>query len=435
MSEHIQPQNKPDAFFAHLEARGLVHDHTPQAKEYLRECAKKGETPKVYVGFDPSFESLQVGNLQSVLLLRRAQLFGLQPIILLGGATGLIGDPSGKKEERSLIDKSLAEANLKKIRAQIEHFVDTKASAGKTKAVVANNYDWFADFGFLDFLRDVGKHITVNYMTAKDSVKIRMETGISYAEFGYMLIQGYDYLHLFEAHGCRLQMGGSDQWGNITTGMELIRRKHSTDAHAISSPLLTDAAGNKFGKSEKGAIYLDAKFTSPFQFYQFWLGQADADVPKLLKALTLLSDERIHELEQKIQTKPEAREAQQALAQELTDMVHGKEAAQAASKATKVIFSKDPKALDAVDAATLKFLAHEVPSTKLEAKEVNLLDLLVQTGLCKSKGEAKRHLQSGAVTINREKAAEGATVTSASFQGRAFLLLGIGKSNLHIVLK
>lgn len=435
MDKFLAHNPDPTSFFQHLKKRGLIHDSTPGTEDYLKNCHTVGMVPKVYIGFDPSGESLQVGNLLAAMLLRRAQLHGVQPIILLGGATGLIGDPSGKKEERTLLDKETTVKNLEKIKKQLANIIDT--SPGKFQGKFVNNYDWFKEIRFLDFLRDVGKHITINYMIAKDSVKIRMETGISYAEFGYMLTQGYDYLHLFEAEECKIQMGGSDQWGNITTGLELIRRKHGKEAYAISAPLMTDSAGNKLGKTEKGAIYLDANLTSPFRFYQFWLQQADADVPRLLRFLTLLKDEYIETLEEQIKSDPGARAAQRVLAHEVTRLVHGEETALASENASRVLFSKDPAVLASLGAKGLEMLAHEVPSSKLSlAEPMGIADLLVATKLCASKGEAKRHLKAGAVSLNREKITdEGHKVEQAAFGKNGFLLLGVGKSNLHLVLK
>jgi tyrosyl-tRNA synthetase len=433
MDRFLKANPNPLSFFEHLQARGLVHDHTPTLLEYLKSCKASGMVPKVYCGFDPSSSSLQVGNLQAAMLLRRAQLHGVQPIILLGGATGLIGDPSGKKEERVLLDKNVAEMNLASIKNQLGKILDFEP--GKYQAKIVNNFDWFQDFRFLDFLRDVGKHITVNYMLAKDSVKIRLETGISYAEFGYMLIQGYDFLHLYEKEDCRIQLGGSDQWGNMTTGLELIRRKHGKEGYAISAPLMTDSAGNKLGKSEKGAIYLDEKMTSPFQFYQFWLQQPDSDAPKLLRFLTLLNDNYIGELEKQIETQPEARTAQRVLSHELTRLIHGEEAALASENASRVLFSKDPKVLEALSEKGLELLAQEVPSSKFSG-DVALLDLLVSTKLCASKGEARRHIKSGAITVNRQKVSdENSKVDASTFGGKRAVLLGLGKSNLHLVLK
>jgi tyrosyl-tRNA synthetase len=433
MDHFLKADGNPISFFHHLRKRGLMQDHTPGLEAYLKECYASGKVPKAYIGFDPSAESLQVGNLMQAMMLRRAQLHGVQPIVLLGGATGLIGDPSGKKEERNLLDQTVAHGNLEKQKAQLAKLIDF--SPGKYQAKFVNNYDWFKDFGFLDFLRTVGKFLTVNYMIAKDSVKIRMDTGISYAEFGYMLVQGYDFLHLFEAEDCAIQMGGSDQWGNVTTGLELIRRKHAKEAHALSTPLLTDSAGNKLGKTEKGAIYLDPSITSPFKFYQFWLGQADADAPKLLRFLTLLNDEYIDDLIAKMAADPASRSAQKVIAHELTRLVHGEGAALASENASRVLFSKDPKMLDGLSAQGLELLAQEVPSSKLTA-DTGILDLLVLTKLAASKGEAKRHVKSGAVTLNREKVTdEGLNVSLATFGDRKMILLGVGKANLHLVLK
>jgi tyrosyl-tRNA synthetase len=435
MDRMLKPDNNPESFFQQLQQRGLIQDSTPKIQEYLHDCAAKGLVPKAYVGFDPSAPSLQVGNLVAASLLRRAQICGVQPIILIGGATGLIGDPSGKKEERVLQEKAVAAENCEKIKLQLANLIDT--SPGKYQAIVRNNYEWFKDFGFLDFLRDVGKHMTINYMTAKDSVKIRMETGISYAEFGYMLVQGYDYLYLFEKEDCRIQLGGSDQWGNITTGLELIRRKHHAEAYAISTPLLTDSAGNKLGKSEKGAVFLDPKMTSPFQFYQYWLGQPDADMPKLMRTLSYFTMDYIAEIERQISAAPEKREAQKIFAQEITQMLHGAEAARGVESASQVLFSKDPEALKKLSESGLKILASEVPSSRLSLNPpIPLLDLLVQTKLCESKGEARRHVKANAVSINRQKVMdENAQVSSSMFADQPFLLLGLGKSNLHLVVR
>ena len=435
MDHFLKPNDNPYSFFEHLKKRGLVQDHTPHLEDYLRSCHGAGKVPKVYIGFDPSGESLQIGNLMQAMMLRRAQLHGVQPLVLLGGATGQIGDPSGKKEERVLLDKDVLQRNLESFKAQLSGLIDF--SAGKYQAKFVNNNDWFKDFRFLDFLRDVGKHLTVNYMIAKDSVKIRMETGISYAEFGYMLVQGYDFLHLFEHEDCAIQMGGSDQWGNVTTGLELIRRKHQKEAHALSTPLITDAAGNKLGKTEKGAIYLDPKLTSPFKFYQFWLGQADADAPRLLRFFTLLRDEYIEDLEKKMAADPASRAAQKVLAHEVTRLVHGEPAALASENASRVLFSKDPKVLDSLSPEGLKLLSQEVPSTKLGPDEtIGILDLMVKTGLSTSKGEAKRAIKGNSVTINREKVTdEGFVVSTVAFGNHKVLLLGVGKSNLHLVLK
>ncbi len=433
MDRFLQANNIPLSFFEHLKKRGLVQDHTPHLEEYLKSCQNNGQIPKAYIGFDPSSESLQVGNLMQAMMLRRAQLHGVQPLVLLGGATGLIGDPSGKKEERNLLDSEIAQHNLERNQAQLAKLIDF--TPGKYQAKFVNNYDWFKDFRFLDFLRQVGKHLTVNYMIAKDSVKVRMETGISYAEFGYMLVQGYDFLHLFEHESCAIQMGGSDQWGNVTTGLELIRRKHGKEAHALSTPLLTDSAGNKLGKTEKGAIYLDPKLTSPFRFYQFWLGQADADTPKLLRFLTLLQDDYIADLEKKMTDDPAARSTQKVLAHELTRIVHGEPAALASENASRVLFSKDPQVLDALSPQGLELLSQEVPSTRLN-DDCAILDLLVLTKLCASKGEARRHLASGAVSMNRQKVTdEKLLVTSRSFGNHKVILLGVGKAHLHLILK
>jgi tyrosyl-tRNA synthetase len=434
MDRFLNPNPNPYSFFEHLQKRDLIQDFTPNLPDYLKNCEATGMVPKAYCGFDPSAPSLQVGNLMAVMLLRRAQLHGVQPFALVGGATGLIGDPSGRKEERTLQDKDVTASNLEKIKAQLSKFIDF--DPGKYQARMVNNYDWFKDFKYLEFLRDVGRHITVNYMTAKDSVKIRMETGISYAEFGYMLIQGYDFLHLFEKEDCRIQVGGSDQWGNMTTGLELVRRKHGKEGYALSNRLLTDAAGNKLGKSVGGAIYLDASMTSPYKFYQFWLGQADADVGKILRYLTLLSDSYIDEVENQMKVNPEARAAQKVLAHELTRMVHGEATALASENASRVLFSKDAKTLDSLSSQGLELLAQEVPSTRFGGEEEAILDVLVRTGLCPSKSDARRQIKGNAVTVNRAKVTdENMKIDNGTFGDRRVILLGVGKSNLHLLLK
>lgn len=420
-------------FFKYLNERGLIHNYTPNIEDHLFQCRNKNEIPRAYAGFDPSGESLQLGNLQATLLLRRAQLFGIQPIILLGGATGLIGDPSGKKAERNLLSKDSAQENTLKIKKQLENFIDF--TKGPTEPIFVNNLDWFSNYNFVEFLRDVGKHLTINYMIAKDSVKLRMETGISYAEFGYMLMQGYDFLHLFEKYNCRIQIGGSDQWGNITTGAELIRKKHSVEAHAICSPLLTDSSGNKLGKTEEGAIYLDSALTSPYKFYQFLLQREDSEVIKLLNTLTLLDSEEITQAKKWIETEPDKRAAQKLLAKTLTSMVHGNEQCDAAEKASQVLFSKDPATLNQLSSASILALSKEVPSSIFQSA-TPILDLLVNTKMCSSKSEAKRHLQNGAITINRLKVQdEKLIIEEKSFNEKVFLLIGVGKTQLHLVLK
>jgi len=420
-------------FFEYLNQRGLIHNFTPNVEQYLIQAKEKGETPRVYIGFDPSGASLQIGNLLAILLLRRAQIFGLQPVILLGGATGLVGDPSGKKAERSLLAAETAQTNTVRIKKQIEKFMDP--TSGPLQPIIVNNLDWFTKLNFVEFLRDVGKHLTINYMIAKDSVKLRMETGISYAEFGYMLMQGYDFLHLYESIGCRIQMGGSDQWGNITTGTELIRRKHGAEVHAMSSPLLTDASGNKLGKTESGAIYLDPEMTSPYQLYQYFLQREDSEVIKLLYALTLLDSKTIEQAKTWIEKEPEKREAQKLLAKTVTTLVHDEEQCEAAEKASLVLFSKDPASLNQLSSAALKALAKEVPSSQFESS-ISILDLLVKSQLCSSKSEARRHISSGAVTFNRAKVADDKLIVDTNtFADKPFLLIGLGKTHLHLVLK
>jgi tyrosyl-tRNA synthetase len=423
------------SFLKDLQSRNLIHNSTPNVDHYLTENAKSNEIAKVYAGFDPSGQSLQLGNLLPIQLLRRAQLNSVQPMALLGGATGLIGDPSGKKAERTLLDINMAESNLEKIKLQISKWIDF--SPGKYQGLMVNNYDWFKNINYIEFLRDVGKHITINYMIAKDSVKLRMETGISYAEFGYMLMQGYDYLHLYENYGCKIQIGGSDQWGNITTGIELIRRKHGAEAHAISSPLLTDSAGNKLGKTEDGAIYLDPNLTSPYQFYQYLLNIADSDVILLLKSLTLISIEDIQNAELSLAKNPDQRFSQKLLAQNLTDLIHGQECTLAAEQSSQVLFSKDPEILNHLKPGTLETLAREIPSTTLDSvAHLNVLDTLVTTKLVDSKGEGRRNIQGGAITINRQKVSDEKQLLNQDlFNALGFLLIALGKNKLHLIMR
>ena len=434
MSKSVQPGLSPLQFLSHIKGRGLVHDETPKLEVYLKSCSEKGESPACYTGFDPSAISLQVGNMVAILMLRRAQLFGIRPIALLGGATGLVGDPSGKKSERTLMEKETVRENVVHIKKQIANLVDT--SAGKFRLEFVNNYDWFKGVEYLDFLRDVGKHISINYMLAKESVKLRMETGISYAEFGYMLIQGYDFMQLYEREDCRIQLGGSDQWGNMTTGIELVRRKHQGEVHSLSIPLLTDSAGNKLGKTETGALFLDPGLTSPYQFYQYWLNLPDDKTPQVLRALTLLTDEYIEELEAGIASAPEKRQAQKILAHDITGAVHGQEVALAVESASKVLFSKDPKSLENLDPKALDVLSREVPSSSFDANDsIGIIDLLVRIGLSKSKGEARRQIKGNSISLNRYKVTdEQLTISKSQFQNNPFLLVGMGKSKLHLLL-
>lgn len=435
MEKYIQQSFKPVDFYSQLKSQNLIHDETPHLLEYLKQQAKKSSIPTAYAGYDPTASSLQVGNLVPTLVLRRAQLSGVRPIALLGGGTGLIGDPSGKKSERSLLEKEELIENLENVKKQLSELVDT--SPGKYSLKFLNNYDWIKDFSYIDFLRDIGKHITLNYMLAKDSIKSRMDSGISYAEFGYMLIQAYDFYYLYKTENCTIQLGGSDQWGNMTAGIEIIRRKTQGEAHALSTPLLTDASGNKLGKTEEGSIFIDPKQTSPYSFYQYWLNQADSSVFTILSSLTILSEAYLKELEKSMAEKPEEREAQKTLARELTSMIHGKESTAAVESVSKVLFSRKPESLNLVDKKTLSLLKAEVPSSCFSnATDRSLAEVLSETKLCNSKGDARRQISAGAISINYVKVSDPTLLLSKeSFQGKAFLLLGRGKKQLHLLLK
>jgi tyrosyl-tRNA synthetase len=385
---------------AELEWRGLLYD----ASEGAREALAAGPTTG-YIGFDPTAASLHVGSLLPILQLARLQRAGHLPIALVGGGTGLIGDPSGKTQERMLLSTEQVDANLAGIRAQLERFLDFNAP--KNPARIVNNADWLATFDLLGFLRDTGKYFTVNYMLQKESVNRRLESeeGISYTEFSYLLLQARDFLELFDRYGCTLQMGGSDQWGNITAGIDLIRKLRAKRAHGLVWPLLTTSSGTKFGKTESGTIWLDAKRTSPFAFFQFWLNTDDRDVGSYLKSFTFLDREAIAALEQTVRTAPEKREAPRVLARELTTLVHGPEQTARAEQASTVLFGEDITTLPLED--VLAVFA-DVPSTELPAAHVGadgvgLVDLVARVQLAPSKSEARRLVQSGAVYVNNRR--------------------------------
>ena len=417
-----------------LSWRGLVHPASdePGLRTYL-------ETPgqTMYCGFDPTAESLHIGNLVPLLALVRMQRAGHRPIFLLGGATGLIGDPSGKDKERELSDMNALNARAMRIRAQVEAFFERNTGA---KPWVVNNYDWVKNMSAIELLRDVGKHFTVNWMLAKDSVKGRIEreeTGISFTEFSYMILQGYDFYHLCREHGCRLQIGGGDQWGNITAGTELIRKKQAGDAFALTFPLITTASGKKFGKSEKGAIFMSTALTSPYAFYQYWINTDDQDVVKFLKYFTFLTEPEIAALEAELARAPQERAAQKALAAQVTTMVHGGEELHKVLSATEALFGKGD--LRALDHATLKAALEAAPARDYAAGDLpDLPQLLVDLGLCPSKGQARKDIQAGAVSLNNDKVADAARVLGqGDFLGQAgggaFAVLRKGKKNYGLV--
>ena len=417
--------------FDEFERRGLVHSYTEALPETL---AKDKLT--AYIGFDPTSDSLQVGNLLALMGLARLQRFGHTPIALAGGGTGLIGDPSGKVHERQLQSKEQIASNVEAIKVQLAHFLDFDVQSNPARIV--NNADWLTTIPMMDFLRDVGKHFTVNYMMAKDSVQTRLERqdGISYTEFSYMLLQAYDFLQLFEHYGCTLQAGGSDQWGNITAGVELIRRVRGERAYGLVYPLVTSADGVKLGKTEQGAIWLDAKRTSPYRFYQFWLNQQDADVIRYLGYFTWLTWEELAEQQQAVLEHPEQRAAQRRLAREVTRLTHGEQALADAERASQALFGG---ALDGLSGADIADIFAEVPASELprsafEAAGKPILDVLTETGMAKSKGEARRLISAGGAYVNNVRVEDPAQlVTTAQLIAGRFIVLRSGKKQYHLL--
>jgi tyrosyl-tRNA synthetase len=422
-------------FIQELQARGLVQDIMPGTEEHL----EKGMTA-AYIGFDPTAESLHVGSLLPITLLMRLQQAGHKPYALVGGATGMIGDPSGKSAERNLLDMSTIEKNCAGIRAQLSKFVDF--SEGKANAaVMVNNYDWFKNFSFLDFIRDAGKLLTVNYMMAKDSVKKRLETGLSFTEFSYQLIQGYDFLHLYQNHNVQLQMGGADQWGNITTGTELIRKKCSGEAYAFTSPLITKADGSKFGKSEGGNIWLDPNLTSPYKFYQFWLNLKDEEAEKMSLIFSFKALEDIKALIEEHRKAPHLYVLQKSLAEELTIMVHGDDDLAFAIKASEILFSKSAvEELKQLNETQLLEVMEGVPQV-MASKEIfnsdaaDLITFLAEQEIYSSKGEARKALQGNAVSINKEKVSGiDFTIHSELLLNNKYLLIQKGKKDYYLAI-
>lgn len=426
-------------FIEELKWRGMIQDIMPGTEEQLNKEVTTG-----YIGFDPTARSLHIGNLATIMVLKQFQMAGHKPLALVGGATGMVGDPSGKSAERNFLSEEILLENQAAIKKQLEKFLDF--DCGENAAEIVNNYDWFKDISFLQFLRDAGKYLTINYMSSKDSVKRRIETGISFTEFSYQLIQGYDYYHLYKTRGVRLQMGGSDQWGNITTGTELIRRKETGQedysAFALTTPLLTKSDGTKFGKSEGGNVWLDAELTSPYQFYQFWINQNDADLPRLLRVYCCyLSKEEIEALEQEHAQVPHLRIAQKALAKEVTVLVHGQEAYEKAVQASEVLFGKATvETLQSLDEKTFQEVFEGVPQTLIDrstlSEESTLLELIsvLSNGeIYTSKGEARKAIQANAVSINKVKTQdEKQAVLSIPLLHDKYILLGKGKKN-HII--
>ena len=421
-------------FIEELRWRGMIHDLTPGTEEHLQK-----EMTSAYIGYDPTSDSLHIGNLASIMMLVHLQRAGHKPFALVGGATGMIGDPSGKSEERNLLDENILRHNQLCIKKQLEKFLDF--NCGETSAEMVNNYDWMKAFTFLNFLREVGKHITVNYMVAKDSVKKRMESGsgISFTEFTYQLVQGFDYCWLFEHKQVKLQMGGSDQWGNIMTGTELIRRKLGGDAFALTCPLITKADGGKFGKSEAGNVWLDPQKTSPYKFYQFWLNTSDADAAEYIKKFTLLSKDEIDSLQQQHNEAPHLRVLQKALAEDITIRVHSREDLQTAIEASEILFGKGTtETLMKLSEDTLLAVFEGVPQSEISktifTEAINVVDFLADmTRIFASKGEARRMLKEGGVAINKAKVDESFSVDTSCLLNRKYILVQKGKKNYFLV--
>lgn len=416
-----------------LKWRGMFHDCTPGTEEQLNKELTAG-----YIGFDPTADSLHIGSLVPILMLVHLQKAGHKPFALIGGATGMVGDPSFKAEERKMLDEEALQKNLAGIRKQLEKFLDFNPALPNAAEMV-NNYDWFKTFSFLDFIRVVGKHITVNYMMAKDSVKKRIEgeSGISFTEFTYQLIQGYDFVWLNKNKNCKLQMGGSDQWGNITTGTELIRRMGGNEAFALTCPLVTKADGSKFGKSEGGNVWLDPEKTTPFQFYQFWLNASDADAEKWIKLFTLLPKNVCEELIQAHQQNPSARILQKKLAEEVTRFVHNEEALQSAIDTTQKLFAAQHAPIEALSSADLEnmegIVIKTVPRSVFEL-ETDLITLLADQQIFSSKGEARKMLQGGGLSINRKKIEEVQTKVSVDMLlHNQYVLVQKGKKNYFLL--
>ncbi|MBL7972543.1 MAG: tyrosine--tRNA ligase [Prolixibacteraceae bacterium] len=426
-------------FVDELQWRGMIHDIMPGTKEQLDK-----ELTAAYVGIDPTADSLHIGHLVSVMMLKHFQIAGHKPIALVGGATGMIGDPSGKSQERNLLDESTLRHNQECIKKQLSKFLDFESDAANAAEMV-NNYDWMKDFSFLNFIRDIGKHITVNYMMSKDSVKKRLSSdsgvGMSFTEFTYQLVQGTDFLHLYQTKNAKLQMGGSDQWGNITTGTELIRRKTGGEAFALTCPLIKKADGTKFGKTESGNVWLDPKLTSPYKFYQFWLNTSDEDAEKYIKIFTLLSRGEVAGLVEKHAEAPHLRLLQKRLAEEVTVMVHSREDYELAVEASQILFGQGTaELLNKLDEETFLSVFEGVPQFKIPAQElengIKVVDLLAEkTEIFPSKGELRRAIQGNGLSINKEKVSDPELMVNAGFLiGGKYILVQKGKKNYFLLI-
>jgi tyrosyl-tRNA synthetase len=422
----------PTNFIEELRWRGMIHDMMPGTEEALLKQVSSG-----YIGFDPTADSLHVGHLVQIMTLVHFQRAGHKPYALVGGATGMVGDPSGKSQERNLLDASTLQHNVDCVKKQLEAFLDFHS--GSNAAEMVNNYDWFEKMPFLDFIRDVGKHISVNYMMAKDSVKKRLETGMSFTEFSYQLVQGYDFYYLNQHHNCILQLGGSDQWGNIVTGTELIRRKSGGEAYAVTTPLIKKADGTKFGKTESGSVWLDPEKTSPYVFYQFWLNASDTDAANYIRIFTLRTKEEIEVIEAEHAEAPHLRALQKAVAEDITTRVHGAAALQTAIAASNILFGKstaeDLQALSEKDFfSVFEGVAQATISTAEFAEGLSIVEALAaKTGFLSSNGEARRELKANAISVNKEKVTEDYILTSKDLINGRYALLGKGKKNNYIL--
>ena len=417
-------------FIAELKWRGMIHDIMPGTEEQFEK-----EMTAAYIGFDPTADSLHVGSLVQIMTLVHLQRSGHKPIVLVGGATGMVGDPSGKSKERNLLDEETLNHNLRCVQKQLERFLDF--DCGENSAEVVNNYHWFKEFTFLDFIRDVGKHISVNYMTAKDSVKSRLETGMSFTEFSYQLVQGYDFYWLWKNKKCKVQLGGSDQWGNIVTGTELVRRKEEGKVFAVTTPLIKKSDGGKFGKTESGNIWLDKSKTSPYKFYQFWLNSSDEDAKNYIKIFTLKTQEEINVLISDHEENPHIRLLQKTIAEEITIRVHSKDALDMAIKASSILFGQSTtEDLKSLDEDTFLSVFEGVPQfhiSKIDLK-FGILEILAEkTKVFSSKGEARRMIKSNAVSVNKEKITEQAQLSEKDLINGKYILAQKGKKSYFLI--
>ncbi|MBA4407935.1 MAG: tyrosine--tRNA ligase [Bacteroidota bacterium] len=426
-------------FVDELEWRGMIHDIMPGTREQLDK-----ELTSAYVGIDPTADSLHIGHLVSVMMLKHFQISGHKPIALVGGATGMIGDPSGKSQERNLLDEPTLRHNQECIKTQLSRFLDFESDAPNAAEMV-NNYDWMKEFSFLNFIRDIGKHITINYMMSKDSVKKRLDSdsgaGMSFTEFTYQLVQGTDFLHLYQTKNTKLQMGGSDQWGNITTGTELIRRKTGGEAFALTCPLIKKADGTKFGKTESGNVWLDPKLTSPYKFYQFWLNTSDEDALKYIKIFTLLSKKEVADLTDQHAEAPHLRLMQKRLAEEVTVMVHSRNDYELAVEASQILFGQGTaELLNKLDEATFLSVFEGVPQFKISAKEletgIKVVDLLTEKAMVfPSKGDLRRTIQGNGLSINKDKVSDAELIINLTFLiGGKYILVQKGKKNYFMLI-